>query len=66
MTNVRRIFAILHKALYDAENNHATHHLFGDLTGEECVIAHNILKDFDDALKARWKAEGEPDGERLR
>lgn len=34
-----------------------------DMDGLECVEAHNILKQIDDLLRARWKLMGEPDAE---
>lgn len=63
--DIHKVFAVLHKALADAENSVTTTHLFGDLTGPECVMAHNILKPLDDALKHQWVKHGSPDDDRL-
>lgn len=34
-----------------------------DMDGIDCVQAHNVLKEIDDLLKARWRLMGSPDNE---
>lgn len=29
--------------------------------GDQCVVAHNLLKGIDDLLKAQWRLMGAPD-----
>ena len=62
MTDHRKVYAALHKALTDAENNNASHHLFGELSWGECLVAHHVLMGMDEVLRARWIAEGEAMG----
>lgn len=59
--DVHKVFAVLHKALIDAENNTTVLHLFGELSAEEIVVAHNVLKNYDDILFDRWQKLGCPD-----
>lgn len=63
--DLSRIYAVLHFQLRVAERLDAQTEAFGDLTGAECVVAHNILKAIDQALRVRWEAEGMPNSDAL-
>lgn len=60
-----KIYGVLHFQLRVAERLETQIHAFKELSGRECVIAHNILKTLDNALQARWTADGQPNPEAL-
>lgn len=63
--DLARIYSVLHFQLRVAERLDAQTQAFEELTGAECVVAHNIIKALDQALQARWEAEGMPNAEAL-
>lgn len=58
--DLARVYAVLHFQLRVAERLDAQTQAFDELTGAECVTAHNILRAMDQILLARWQAEGMP------